>query len=72
MAKTREEIGAFAGPIYDALKDGKKLSKADLKKASKLSDEDLSLGLGWLFCEDKIYEETETIKKKTVDVIGWK
>ena len=27
MAKTREEIGAFAGPIYDALKDGKNCQK---------------------------------------------
>ena len=47
-----------------------KIVKSRFEEGNKLSDEDLSLGLGWLFYEDKIYEETETIKKKAVDVIG--
>lgn len=69
---TREEIGTLAGRIYEALKDGKTLSVAELKKATELKEADLSLGLGWLFCEDKLYVKTELIRKKETEVIGWK
>lgn len=68
----REEIGAFAGPIYEALKDGKTLSAAALKKASGLKDAEFNMGLGWLFCEDKLYVAEKVVSKKKTEVIGWK
>lgn len=68
----REEIGAFAGPIYEALKEGKALSVAELKKATGLTADQLNMGLGWLFCEDKLYTKVEVIRKKETEVIGWK
>lgn len=68
----REEIGAYAGPIYEALKDGKALSVAELKKTTGLKDAELNMGLGWLFCEDKLYVGVEIIRKKETEVIGWK
>ncbi|MBQ0030757.1 MAG: winged helix-turn-helix domain-containing protein [Paludibacteraceae bacterium] len=69
---TREEIGALAGPIYEALKDGKTLTVTELKKVTGLSADQLNLGLGWLFCENNIYAKEEIVKKKSVEVIGWR
>lgn len=69
---TREEIGTLAGRIYEVLKDGKELSVKDLSKATDLKEAELNLGLGWLFCEDKLYTKVEVIRKKETELIGWK
>jgi hypothetical protein len=54
-----EKIGINAGVIWTALKGGELNVKA-LKKASKLTEKDLNLALGWLAREGKIkFNEVE-------------
>ena len=57
---------------YAMDKDGKTLSVAELKKSTGLKDAELNMGLGWLFCEDKLYVKVETVRKKETELIGWK
>ena len=56
-----EKTGAFDGKIWEALKEGGKLTGKELKKAAKLrTDKELYLGLGWLLREGKlVIEEVE-------------
>lgn len=53
------KAGELAGVIWNALNgtDGK--TAKELKKATKLVDKDLYLGLGWLLREDKVSAEKE-------------
>jgi len=48
-----ELIGSNAGKIWNALQNGALSGKA-LKKATKLKESDLNLGLGWLAREGKL------------------
>lgn len=48
-----EKIGNNAGLIWNALSNGELEVKA-IKKATKLTEKDLNLGLGWLAREGKI------------------
>lgn len=50
---TVELIGSNAGKIWNALQNGALSGKA-LKKATKLKEADLNLGLGWLAREGKL------------------
>lgn len=56
----QEKAGTIAGTIYQTLADaGEGLTFKAIKKATKLTEKDFLLGLGWLLREDKLYE-TET------------
>ena len=54
-----ERIGSNAGLIWAALENGEMEVKS-LKKATKLTEKDLNLALGWLAREGKIvFNEVE-------------
>jgi len=48
-----EKIGISAGLIWATLESGEANVKA-IKKATKLAEKDLNLGLGWLAREGKV------------------
>lgn len=50
----KEKAGEIAGKIWNALNENGGLTAKQIKKATKLVDKDLYLGLGWLLREDKI------------------
>ena len=50
----KEKAGAIAGTVWPALNGTEGLTAKQIKKATKLVDKDLFLGLGWLLREDKI------------------
>lgn len=50
----KEKAGEIAGKIWNALNGTEGLTAKQLKKATKLIDKDMFLGLGWLLREDKI------------------
>ena len=50
----KEKAGEIAGKIWNALNGTEGLTAKQIKKATKLVDKDLFLGLGWLLREDKI------------------
>ena len=56
----------------DNVKLNAPVSVAELKKSTGLKDAELNMGLGWLFCEDKLYVKVETVRKKETELIGWK
>ena len=49
-----KKAGEIAGKIYVVLETTDGLTQKQLKKAAKIVDKDLFLGLGWLLREDKI------------------
>lgn len=49
----KEKAGEIAGKIWNALNETEGLTAKQIKKATKLVDKDLFLGL-WLLREDKI------------------
>ncbi|MDR1004709.1 MAG: winged helix-turn-helix domain-containing protein [Prevotellaceae bacterium] len=53
----KEKAGETAGKIWNALNGTEGLTAKQLKKATKLVDKDLYMGLGWLSREDKISAE---------------
>ena len=54
-----ERIGSNAGLIWAALENGEMEVKS-LKKATKLTEKDLNLALGWLAREGKVsYREVD-------------
>lgn len=56
----KEKAGVVAGKIWTALNESEGMTAKQLKKATKLVDKDLFLGLGWLLREDKVsVEEVE-------------
>ena len=55
-----EKAGIIAGKIWEALNGSEGKTQQQIKKATKLIDKDLFLGLGWLLREDKI--ETSEVK----------
>ncbi len=50
----RKKAGEIAGKIWIALNGTEGMTAKQLKKATKLVDKDLFLGLGWLSREDKV------------------
>ena len=44
----KEKAGVIAGNIWNALNETEGMTAKQLKKATKLVDKDLFLGLGWL------------------------
>lgn len=50
----KEKAGLVAGQIWTALNGTEGLTAKQIKKATKLVDKDLYLGLGWLLREDKV------------------
>ena len=55
----KEEIGNKAGLVWQALQNGEMEVKA-VKKATKLTEKDLNLALGWLAREGKVnFNEVE-------------
>ena len=48
------KAGETAGKIWNALNGIEGMTAKQLKKATKLVDKDLYLGLGWLLREDKL------------------
>ena len=50
----KEKAGENAGKIWVALNGTEGLTAKQIKKASKLVDKDLFLGLGWLLKEEKV------------------
>lgn len=56
----KEKAGSIAGQIWNVLNETEGMTAKQLKKAAKLIDKDLFLGLGWLLREDKVsVEEVE-------------
>lgn len=53
----KEKAGETAGKIWSALNETEGLTAKQIKKATKLVDKDLFLGLGWLLREDKVATE---------------
>lgn len=53
----KEKAGETAGKIWNALNETEGLTAKQLKKATKLVDKDLFLGLGWLLREEKVATE---------------
>lgn len=53
----KEKAGVIAGNIWNALNETEGMTAKQLKKATKLVDKDLFLGLGWLLREDKVSAE---------------
>lgn len=55
----KEEIGNNAGLVWQVLQNGEMEVKA-VKKATKLTEKDLNLALGWLAREGKVnFKEVE-------------
>jgi len=50
----QDKAGNIAGIIYTALAETEGLTFKAIKKATKLTEKDFLLGLGWLLREDKI------------------
>ena len=67
----KEKAGETAGKIWSALNETEGLTAKQIKKATKLVDKDLFLGLGWLLREDKISTqevEGELFVKREIDI----
>ncbi len=59
----QEKAGNIAGTIYTAIAETEGLTFKAIKKATKLTEKDFLLGLGWLLREDKL-NVTETGDEK--------
>ncbi|MDR0973455.1 MAG: winged helix-turn-helix domain-containing protein [Prevotellaceae bacterium] len=57
----KEKAGLNAGCIWETLNGTSGMTMKELKKATKLIEKELYLGLGWLLREDKVeVSETES------------
>lgn len=57
-----ENIGFKAGDVYQALAAAEKaLTVKEIAKAAKISEEEILLGLGWLFKEGKLVSAEDKI-----------
>ena len=62
VAVNAENAGFKAGDVYQALAAaGKALTVKEIAKATKISEEETLLGLGWLFKEGKLAAADEKI-----------
>lgn len=57
-----ENVGFKAGDVYQTLATaGKPLTVAEIAKSANIFEEEVLLGMGWLFKEGKIREEDSKI-----------
>ena len=57
-----ENVGFKAGDVYQALATAEKaLTVKEIAKAAKISEEEVLVGMGWLFKEGKIKGENNQI-----------
>ena len=49
-----EEIGNWAGIVWNALSNGGAMTIKDIKKETKLREKDIFAGIGWLAREGKV------------------
>lgn len=62
VALNAENVGFKAGDVYQALATaGKALSAEEISKLAKISLEEAYLGMGWLFKEGKIKDESNKV-----------
>lgn len=50
-----EKIGENAGKVWHVLNEGKELTIAEVSERTNLSNEDVTLAIGWLARENKVY-----------------
>lgn len=50
----QEKVGNIAGLIWRALDEKNSQTYKQIKKATKLTEKDFNLGIGWLLREDKL------------------
>lgn len=50
----QEKVGNIAGLIWRALDANNNQTYKQIKKATKLTEKDFNLGIGWLLREDKL------------------
>ena len=61
-ALNAENVGFKAGDVYQALATAEKaLTVKEIAKAAKISEEEVLVGMGWLFKEGKIKGENNQI-----------
>ena len=57
-----ENVGFKAGDVYNALAaEAKALSVSEIAKVAKITEEEVYLGIGWLFKEGKVKDENSKI-----------
>ena len=57
-----ENVGFKAGDVYNALAaEAKELSVSEIAKVAKITEEEVYLGIGWLFKEGKVKDENSKI-----------
>ena len=62
VALNAENVGFKAGDVYQALATAAKaLTEKEIAKAAKISEEEVLVGMGWLFKEGKIMGENNKI-----------
>lgn len=62
VALNAENVGFKAGDVYQALATtAKALTVKEIAKAAKISEEEVLVGMGWLFKEGKITGENNKI-----------
>ncbi len=62
LALNAENAGFKAGDVYQALAAAEKaLSVAEIAKAAKIEENEVILGIGWLFKEGKIKDEDNKV-----------
>lgn len=62
VALNAENVGFKAGDVYQALATtAKALTVKEIAKAAKISEEEVLVGMGWLFKEGKIKGENNQI-----------
>ncbi len=55
VALNAENVGFKAGDVYQALAaNGAAMTVKDIAKAAKIAEEEVLLGMGWLFKEGKV------------------
>jgi len=60
----KEQVGEYAGKIWEALDIKSPMTRKEIKKAAKLNDKTFFMGLGWLLREDKV--ETNESEKDII------
>lgn len=65
-----EEIGGWAGIVWNELSAGGPMTVKEIKKASKLREKDIYAAIGWLARENKVkFEDAEGEKDAIVSLV---
>ena len=57
-----ENVGFKAGDVYQALATAEKpMSVAEITKSAKITEDEVLVGMGWLFKEGKIKDEDDKV-----------